>query len=325
MMTRIKQALELPNQWFIFATAGTVLLFSTFLLMEVAPVLVFFSMIPMIFSPTLLVITTWKYGLRMGAAVAGATSLFLFMLFHLPVVIFFLMQFAVIGILLGEGLRRKNHLLGLLFTISLVATLLLMAAGGTFLLNVPETLTEIIQKGSETLQLVLEENARRFDLDPEEMLRYQQSANALLAFVKVSFPALLFINAFSIVYLNLLLPLRLSSRLGFDRSHIPPLNEFSVPLFWIWGLIVSGILYLLKVPYLKWAGLNVALVFLMAYLMQGYAILSFYLNRTRLSAILKGTIYLACLLSVPLIVTLCGVGVFDTWFSFRKKPAVEKQ
>ncbi len=325
MITRIKQALELPNQWFVFATAGTVLLFSTFLLMEVAPILIFFSMIPMIFSPALLVITTWKYGLRMGTAVAGVVSLFLLMLFHLPVVIFFLTQFALIGILLGEGLRRKRPLLDLLFAISLVSTLLLVAAGATFLLHAPETPSEIMQKGSEILQLALEENARRFQLDSEEMLRYQQSAKSLLAFVKVTFPALLFINAFAIVYLNLLLPLRLSARLGFDRSHIPPLNEFILPFFWIWGLIISGMFYLLKVPYLKWAGLNVALIFLLAYLMQGYAILSFYLNRTRLSTILKGMIYLACLLSVPLIMTLCGVGVFDTWFSFRKRAAVEKQ
>ena len=33
---------------------------------------------------------------------------------------------------------------------------------------------------------------------------------------------------------------------------------------------------------------------------------------------------LACLLSIPLIITICGVGLFDTWFNFRARASSKK-
>jgi uncharacterized protein YybS (DUF2232 family) len=319
MIKNLRQSLESPNQWLILATLGTTLSFSTLIFLEISPVLIFFTMIPMILSPCFLVVTTWRYGLKMGAAVTALSSICLLLLFHLPVFLLFLAQFAAIGIILGQGLRFRIPLIHLLFTASFVSTLLTLAVGALFLAHAPGTPAEMIQQGSEAARLAFEENAQRFQLDPEELMEYQKSVDTLTGFIKVSFPALLFINAFSIVYLNLLVPLALAGSLGLDRSHVPHLKDISIPFTWVWGLIVSGLLFLLNVPYLKWVGLNLTIIFLLAYLMQGYGILSFYLNRTRLPRIVKGLIYLASVLSIPLIITICGVGLFDTWFNFRKR------
>ncbi|MDX1764213.1 MAG: DUF2232 domain-containing protein, partial [bacterium] len=142
---------------------------------------------------------------------------------------------------------------------------------------------------------------------------------SLVAFVKVAFPALIFINTFSMASLNLAVALGLAGRLELDRSHVPPLRFLSMPPFWVWGLIVSGFLYLLNVPYLKWAGLNGALVFLTGYLIQGYGILAFYLKRTGLPGIVVGMVYLLFLLHPVLILLLCFLGLLETWFSFRQR------
>lgn len=312
---------ETPARWLLFAVAGTVVCFSAFAFAEISPVLIFLSMIPMVLSPCFLVITTWKYGFRLGIAAAGASFLFLLALFPPPTALLFLVQFAAAGLILGEGLRRRTPPLPLLFTATLVPALLMIAAGAVYLLHASLTPAQLLEQGAETLRLAFAENVKRFQLDPEELMRYRHSVEILITFFKTSFPALLFINAFTMVFVNLLLSLRISGRFGLDRSHIPFLREASIPFHWVWALIVSGLLYLLKVPYLKWAGLNAAMVFLLGYLMQGFAILSFHLNRTRLPAAARGLIYLACLMNLPLIVALCGIGLFDTWFDFRKRPA----
>ncbi len=311
MDNRLRKFLESPNLWFVVATVGTLFFFS--------------SLIPMIISPVFLVLTTWKYGYRMGLAVAALSTVSVLFLFNLPVATFFFTQFVMVGILLGHGLSRKAPPLSLLFTTTLISTLLVMAAGAVYLYHGPVPFSEMIQQGGEAVKRAFEESVKRLHPDPDELARYRESMIAMLSFVKNAFPALLFINAFSIVYLSLLVPLHYAGRLGLDRSHIPPLKEISIPFVWVWGLILSGPLYLFNVPNLKWVGLNVALIFLLAYLMQGYAILSFYLNKTRLPGIFKGVLYLTCLINVSLMITLCGVGLFDTWFNFRKRFPVPRR
>jgi hypothetical protein len=282
MVSPLKQALETPNHWLLFSVAGTVLCFSTLALTAVSPILIFFSMIPMILSPSFLVVTTWRHGLRLGLMVTGASSLLLLILFEPPVAILFLAQFAVVGLVVGEGLRRKERPLPLIFAATLIPTVLTIAIGFAYLLHAQATLPEMLRQGADALRLALEENVKRFQLDPAELMQYQKNVEILINFLKRSFPALLFANALTIVCVNLLFSLHLSDRLGLDRSHVFSFKEISIPFHWVWGLIGSGLLYLLKIPYLKWVGLNVAMIYLLGYLIQGYAILAFYLDRTRL-------------------------------------------
>lgn len=317
--TKMREILDTPKQWIFLAVLATTLLFSSFSLLAISRALILVALFPMLFSPLFLVWTTWRHGMRAGIMVAGISSCLVFILFQLPTTLLFLTQFAVVGLLLGEGLRRKASPMALLFYTSLASTLLFLAVGVTYLSGSGGNPMEILKQGTTTMEQTLEENARQLPLGPEERIYYRQGVQNLVAFVRRTFPALIFINAFSIVYLNLLLCLRFASRLGLDRSHIPPFSEISVPFEWVWGLIVSGMLYLLKVPYLKWAGLNVMLIFLLAYLVQGYAILSFFLNRSRIPGIVKGLLYLAFLLHPALILLLCGAGLFETWFHFRKR------
>ncbi len=319
----LQKTFGFPRAWMPHAVLGTTLFFSAFLVVEVSPAFLFPAMLPMVLSPLFLVLTTWRYGPLMGLAVAALSAGLILLLFNLPVLLVFVTQFAVVGLLLGDGLRKKVPAVGLLYFTSLVSTLLMIAVGAVYLSHSGMDLSALLQKGSETLLQGVKENARQLQLTPAQMQQYERGVAGMIAFVKVAFPALIFMNAFSIVCLNLLFPLNWAEQLRLDRAHVPPLQELTIPFVWVWGLIVSGMLYLLKVPYLKWVGLNVALIFLLAYLVQGYGILAFFLHRTRLPKIVKGMIYLAFLLHPTLILLLCGAGLFETWFHFRQRAAAK--
>ncbi len=310
--------------WLPQAVLGTTLFFSAFLVVEISPAFFFLAILPMILSPIFLVLTTWRYGHPLGLTVAALSAALLLLLFNPPVLLVFVTQFAVVGILLGDGLRKKVPALRLIYTTSLVSTLLVIAAGAVYLFYSGMDFSTLLAKGSETLRHAVQENARQLQLTSEQKMQYEQGLTGMIAFVKVAYPALLFMNAFSIVGLNLMAPLYLAKHLGLDRSHVPPLEELTIPFGWVWGLILSGLLYLLKIPYLQWVGLNIALIFLLAYLIQGYGILSFFLQRTRLPRIVKGVIYLAFLLQPTLILLLCGAGLFETWFHFRQRAAARQ-
>jgi uncharacterized protein YybS (DUF2232 family) len=324
MLDYLKRTLDVPRVWLINAVIGTTLFFCAFLLLQVSPALFPIATIPMIFSPFFLVLTAWRYDSRMALSVAGLSSCLLLFLFNLPVLAFFVTQFAVVGLLLGEGLRKKISPVGLLYATALVSTLLMMAVGAVYLVSSGTSPSTILHEGSEALRKAVSENAQQLQLTPEQLKQYERGLEGLVGFVKVAFPALFFINAFSIVSLNLVLPLNLAGRLGLDRSHVPPLQEITIPFGWVWGLIVSGMVYLLKIPYLKWVGLNVGLILLLAYLVQGYGVLSFFLQRTRLPKIVRGLIYFAFLLHPTLVLLLCGAGLFETWFHFRKRAALRR-
>jgi uncharacterized protein YybS (DUF2232 family) len=319
MLSAIKGILNTPNQWLPLAVAGTTLFFSTFLLLQVSPTLILLSMIPMLLSPVFVVITTWRHGNRLGLAASITSAVFVLLLFNLPILVLFAFQFALVGILLGEGLRKRVAALPLLFATAFASTALIVLLGAVYLSGSPGGLSGAFQAGAEAARTAFEAQARHYGLDPEELMRYQRAVSGLIDFVKVALPGLIFFNAFTIVYLNLVVSAGLSAPLGLDGSHVAPLREMAVPAAWIWGLILSGLLYLLKVPYLKWVGLNAGLVFLLAYLLQGYAILSFYLHRTRLPGLFKGLIYALFLMHPLLMILLCAVGLFETWIPFRRR------
>ncbi len=319
MLSAIKGILDAPNQWTPFAAAGTTLFFSTFLLLQVSPTLILLSLIPMLLSPVFVVITTWRHGNRLGLFASLMSGVLVLLLFNVPILVLFAVQFALVGILLGEGLRKKAAALPLLFTTAFASTALILLLGAVYLSGAPGGLSGAFQAGAEAARAAFEAQARQYGLDPEELMRYQQAVSRLIHFVKVALPGLIFFNAFTIVYLNLVVSVRLSSPLGLDSSHVVPLREMAVPASWVWGLILSGLFYLLKVPYLRWVGLNAALVLLLAYLLQGYAILSFYLHRTRLPGLLKGLTYTIFLMHPLLMILLCALGLFETWIPFRRR------
>lgn len=86
----------------------------------------------------------------------------------------------------------------------------------------------------------------------------------------------------------------------------------------VWILIVSGAAVLFLDGAWHRLALNVLVVVLAIYFLQGLAILKHFFNVKRLSPFLRGLGYFLVVVSFPLRILATGVGIFDLWIDFRK-------
>jgi uncharacterized protein YybS (DUF2232 family) len=144
------------------------------------------------------------------------------------------------------------------------------------------------------------------------------SWDALEHFLVQSYPSLLFLSILFGAVVNYYLA-RYIRGLGNPeaRKKDLPFSSWSLPEYWIWGLILSLLLYLLPEPYRR-AGLNLLLVFLGLYLLQGAAVSSSLFRRWQLPTALKVFLYLLSFSQPFLLLLLALIGLSDVWLNFRK-------
>jgi uncharacterized protein YybS (DUF2232 family) len=97
-----------------------------------------------------------------------------------------------------------------------------------------------------------------------------------------------------------------------------PLSRWTAPEVCVWVLIASGTTSFLPIPVLQTIGLNALLLVSLVYLVQGLAILIFYLNKTTMPRIFRGIAYLFLVIQPLLLVGVAALGLFDLWFDFRR-------
>lgn len=98
----------------------------------------------------------------------------------------------------------------------------------------------------------------------------------------------------------------------------PAFGSWRAPELLIWGLISAGFAALFGTGVVQSVALNVLILLLPLYFLQGLAVVDHVLSRKRLSPLLRGVCYLLLLLLNPLPVIVTAVGVFDLWADFRR-------
>ena len=263
------------------------------------------------FTPLPLILLFLRRGIRGWAM--GLLLLFLILALSSSITsgVAYLLEFGAIALALGEGIRRewrgeKTILLG-----TLVAGVGSILALFFHILRSPMGLSAWIgEQIAIRLQEVREVFARA-GVPPT-------SWDALQRFLMETYPALLVlgilfatvINYYSAGYIQ-----------GIGKSEtaprIPPFSSWSLPDYWVWGLILSLSLYLIPGP-AKGVGLNLLLIFSGLYLLQGMAISSFLLRRWHLSSPLRIVIFFLLIAQPFLILLLVILGLLDVWLNLRK-------
>jgi uncharacterized protein YybS (DUF2232 family) len=140
-------------------------------------------------------------------------------------------------------------------------------------------------------------------------------------FVLAVLPGVLVINHLLTNTLNYIV-----ARYYCSRSQPPVQLDAEILTHWraseymVWVFIASGLALLLPVSVLSTIGLNVLLVALAIYLLQGCAIVVFWAQRLPLPLGLRWLLTLiALVMAGPLCVVLCiAAGLFDLWVDFRR-------
>ena len=97
----------------------------------------------------------------------------------------------------------------------------------------------------------------------------------------------------------------------------PSFALWFAPDIWVWGLIVALALVVIPHETFRIIGWNVSIIFSIVYLVQGIAIVDFYLRKGRVRPFVRGLI-IALILALPAIVFVVALGIVDIWADVRK-------
>lgn len=94
-------------------------------------------------------------------------------------------------------------------------------------------------------------------------------------------------------------------------------KKVRLPFYIIYVVILA--LALVVIPNTRYTGFNLALMLVPIYAMQGYSLLHYYLGRfLNRNKFITGLIIITSALNGQILLLISFVGLFDTWFDFRK-------
>ena len=297
---------------------GTAITTSLFLLVVLSPVVGFvFSLL----APLPLAFFTWRMGRAAGIAMYLLSFGLLAAVFRIGGFAESLPFFLVLGsagLLIPEVLRRR---LGIEMTVGLSVAVFLALIAGVLVgysqvleRSVPEMVRGYVGD-SIRYSIALYED---IGLPQEQIDQLRESAPEVAAWIVHHGLALLVTGVTFFIWLNVL-GLRLLCR-GRD----PAFPDFGDLACWkmpdgvVWFVIAAGVAMILPDETVQIAGLNVLIVVLFLYLLQGLAIVQFFFRQKNIPRYLRAMFYALIILYQYLLVFVSAIGLFDIWVDFRK-------
>jgi len=297
---------------------GTAITTSLFLLVVLSPVVGFvFSLL----APLPLAFFTWRMGRAAGIAMYLLSFGLLAAVFRIGGFAESLPFFLVLGsagLLIPEVLHRR---LGIERTVGLsVAVFLALIAGvlagysQVLERSVPEIVRGYVGDSIRYSIALYEE----IGLPQEQIDQLRESAPEVAAWIVHHGLALLVTGVTFFIWLNVM-GLRLLCR---DRDPAFPdfgdLARWKMPDGVVWFVIAAGVAMILPEETVQIAGLNVLIVVLFLYLLQGLAIVQFFFRQKNIPRYLRALFYTLIVLYQYLLVFVSAIGLFDIWVDFRK-------
>ena len=157
------------------------------------------------------------------------------------------------------------------------------------------------------------------DIQGEQLTQLENAGNLIETWAPRIFPGMLLLCIGMLNYLAFLLVRRLPKAAGSYGVDFP---EWKAPEPLVWVLIAAG--FSLAAPEGYWTiiAVNLLIVLLPIYFLQGLAVMGVFMNRRNVPPIVKGLIYCLLLLN-PLPMMVATLGLFDIWADFRR-PRITK-
>jgi hypothetical protein len=272
------------------------------------------------FTPFPLLVLAVKYPWRWALGLASLEAVCTLVIGGFHSVLFF-SQYGLVPVVMAWAIRRHCVVTQTMLwsvAIPLGVGSVLFIAYSLFVNQSPyhllaRYLDQVVEAFVEQLQ-VLEQN---HDIDHGQFEDFSQTLSQLVFTI---FPAFLVINRLLTNVMNYVL-----ARFYCSRSH-PPVHLDPPDLAcWrpsdhlVWVFLVSGVALLLPIVPIHAVGLNIFVVTLAIYFLQGVAIAIFWGRRTPFSSGMRLLLTLILFLLIgPLCIMLCvAVGLFDLWIDSR--------
>jgi uncharacterized protein YybS (DUF2232 family) len=223
------------------------------------------------------------------------------------------LKYVLPGAVLGVGLARR-----LPVAVATLLTALANLAGVAILLWVlsPAGMGPIAYLERQVAAQVaeLEQWPARLGAAGQDASWATEAARSVVATLRVAAPGMLGLGIFAGAVANYVLArVCLRRRFGFR-----PFAQEAVPDHLVWGAIGAGVLLVSRHQRLEATGLNLLLVLMPLYVIQGLAVFRHFFQRIGLPRVLQVVSFGLLAMQPLLLVAVSCVGLSDLWIDFRK-------
>jgi uncharacterized protein YybS (DUF2232 family) len=150
----------------------------------------------------------------------------------------------------------------------------------------------------------------------DELVAMKQSMATAANLLVGIYPALMTVMLIIMTGCNVALVKRFSLQLGFDQA-LGEFKTFRNPDLLVWFLIAAGFAMLAGTPIVTIPALNLLVILVLLYFLQGLAVVTTLISRQTLAGMLKVGLYLMLLFQPYLAAVVAAIGIFDLWGEFR--------
>ncbi|HLO25294.1 MAG TPA: YybS family protein, partial [Geobacteraceae bacterium] len=270
------------------------------------------GMLPGLFAPFPAIYYALKSGRTTGTAIVVVCAAVMAIMGDATFTLFFILQSGVISLALPAFLTSERSIArAIAYTVSVnLAAIILLAVvyGATKGVNPHTQALKVVNTSISQVATLYQEMGFKGD-DLKTLQEGMQQAGALIGRV---YPALLVVSLAFIVGLNLLVLTKLSGRLP-ALPATGDFRSFKNPEQLVWVLIAAGFAMLVKNPHVATAALNVLIVTVALYFIQGMAVISHFFARYAVPKFVRVIFYVLLALQFYLVVAIAALGLFDIW------------
>lgn len=291
----------------------TVLLFLPFFYFPVA------GKIVSLFAPIPIVISSLYLGTRQAVTIGGLAFLIIAVIVQEFNALFYLIEVAVLGIVMGETIKQRfsfeKVILGTALVSTIVALVVFTVTGGGE--KIKTTLKVEIERGIEESIKLYEEA----DVDQVAVENFKAISSALVRFSLMAFPSLLAISLLMGAFISyygskMLWRVKLQNLEEYFENR--PAFYFKLPDKLVWVFIASCFLTFIGGDFFLSIGLNGLVISFVLYFFQGIALIHYIFVTKNVPLFIRFLFYFFVALQPILSFFVAGTGIMDTWLDVRK-------
>jgi uncharacterized protein YybS (DUF2232 family) len=269
-----------------------------------------------VFAPLPAMYYALKSGKSVGIAVVLITTALLAIISDPMLLLIYLAQSGLISVIvpysLGKGWGAGRTIA---FGVVVVVAFLLLFAAFFWLVQGIDPHAAVVKEISSWIPQMTA-FYEKVGYKGEELQSLQQIAKDYVALIARIYPAIVLIGIGATAGLNLLALRRLAARLG-QTLPVGDFRKFRNPDHLVWFAIAAGFALFITNSLVSTAALNLLVVTLSLYFLQGLAIILHFFDRFAVSRFFRAIFYVMLALQPYLAFAAALLGVFDLWGNFR--------
>ncbi len=270
-------------------------------------------------TPLLVFFLLCKYGMQVGTRyiVSGFLPAVLIALFTGTLgTLLFAVTLIPCGYVLAQSAKLKESpcLSGLKASGTLMLCWLLLIGGEKLLTGVSPLESFSIAIGTTIDEIIKQQQGQG---DAEALLALEVTLTQMKRVIPIILPGILLSGALFSTLVTMVVGNRLVKR-HCNKEIWPNFTNWKLPDQLIWAVIIPALLALLPIPLLRHISANLIILLITVYSFQGFSICVFYMNKWNVPILLRAFLYVMVIFQTFGTLVLIILGVFDTWFDFRK-------